>query len=303
MLSAATTLRNSIPVARDSYDHDPVSPFARWINDYDVTFNDGSWLSDHKDEVPEIAGINLLGPRVKDIESIIAAPDLFKSLGFLNASPDAMLPIYGHWKSPDGVYVRIDSALGVRRGIVERCKKFKNRSDNDLWLPMFHHDGVNDPHRQASRFEPFVWVLENYGIGVDAGEQIATSSVASRPRLGLELQTVLGLIPDKDFREWQTPDHKLALRSQVWGEWLPDPDNHRGNQRNENGEILWASPDWLDQVLPSLDRQLVYTVTLNKYKERRYGDGSGAKVIYVGTRPAGKSIRFWYAKKSSSTTY
>ncbi len=114
---------------------------------------------------------------------------------------------------------------------------------------------------------------------------------------------MLGLFPDKDFREWQTPDHKLALRSQVWGEWLPDPDDHRGNQQNEDGEILWASPDWLDEVLPSLDRQLVYTVTLNKYKERRYGDGSGAKAVYVGTRPARKSIRFWYAKKSSSTIY
>ncbi len=137
MLSAGTKLRNSIPVTRDSYDLDPASPFARWINDYDVTFNDGSWLSDHKDEVPEIAGNNLLGPRVKNTESIIAAPDLFKSLGFLNASPDAMLPIHGHWKSPDGVYVRIVSALGVRRGIVGLCEKFKNRSDSNLWLPMF----------------------------------------------------------------------------------------------------------------------------------------------------------------------
>ena len=245
MLSAATTLRSSIPVARDSYDQDPASPFAQWLNDYDVTFNDGSWLSDHKDEEPDNVAISLLGPRVKDAESIIAAPGLFKSLGLLNPIPDAMLPIYGHWKSPDGVNVQIVSALGMRRGIVGLCEKFSKRSDNDLWLPMFYHDGVVDPHRQASPFEPFVWMLENYAIGMDAGEKIATSGVASRPRLGVELQTRLGLTADKDFREWKTADNKLALRSQVWGGWVPDPDNNYDHHRNENGEILWADPDWL----------------------------------------------------------
>lgn len=302
MLSAATTLRNSIPVARESYDHDPVSPFARWLNDYDVTANDGSWLSDHKDEEPDNAGVSLLGPRVKGRESILAAPGLFERLGLLNAVPGAMLPIHGHWRSPDGVYIRIESALGVRRGIVGLCEKFSKRSDHDLWVPTFNHDGVDDPHRQASPFEPFVWVLENYGLGVDAGEKIATSGVASRARLGVELQKTLGLIPDNEFREWKTADNKLALRSQVWGEWLPDPDSNNGHHRNESAEILWASPGWLDQVLPSLDRQLVYTVTLNKYKER-YDNGSGTKAVYVATRPAGKNIRFWYAKKSSATTY
>jgi hypothetical protein len=95
----------------------------------------------------------------------------------------------------------------------------------------------------------------------------------------------------------------LALRSQVWGEWLPDADNYR-HHRNEDGEILWACPEWLDHALPELNSQLVYTVTLQKYKDSRsYSDSSGAKAVYVGTRPAGKSIRFWFAKKSSATVY
>jgi hypothetical protein len=42
LLSAATTLRQSHPVARQSYDKDPASPFELWLNDYDVTFKDGS---------------------------------------------------------------------------------------------------------------------------------------------------------------------------------------------------------------------------------------------------------------------
>jgi hypothetical protein len=227
MLSAATTLRQSHPVARQSYDQDPTSPFELWLDDYDVTFRDGSWLSDHKDQEPDISSNSLLGPRVKNVESIIPAPAVFESLGISNIASSEMLPIFGRWRSPDGVHVRIESALGARRGIVGLCQKFAKRPDHNLWLPLFHHDGYDDPHRQASPFEPFVWALENYSIGVDSLEQIATDGVASRPRLGVEFLKAFGLTPDKNFREWRTSQNELALRSQVWGEWMPDPDDNR----------------------------------------------------------------------------
>jgi hypothetical protein len=303
ILSAATTLRTSYPVARQSYDDEKASPFGEWMKDYDVTFNDGSWLADHKDEVPENAKTNLLGPSVGNKESIVEASAAFEQLGLANGASGPMLPIFGHWRSPDGVYVRIVSALGSRRGIISRCVDFSKRTDHDLWLPTFYHGGVDDPHRQKRPFDSFIWDEENHSLGVDAGEQTATGGVAARPRLGVDLTAKFGLSSDADGREWKTSHHELALRSQVWGEWLPDPDNYR-HHRNEDGEILWASPEWLDHALPKLDSQLVYLVTLQKYKDSRsYSDSSGAKAGYVGTRPAGKNVRFWFAKKSSATIY
>jgi hypothetical protein len=303
MLSAATTLRKSRPVARDSYDQDPTSPFALWLKDYDVTFNDGSWLADHKDEVPENAKANFMGPRVGNKESIIEAAAVFERLGLTSSVPSAMIPIFGQWRSPDDVHIRIVSALGARRGIIDRCDAFSKRTDHDLWLPMFWHEGVDDPHRQERPFEPFIWAPDNYGLGVDAGEKTATGGAASRPRLGVDLTAKFAFIADADSREWKTANDELALRSKVWGEWVPDADNYR-HLRNEDGEILWAAPDWLDRTLPKFDRQLVYTVTLQKYKSSRsYSDATGAKAVYVGTRPAGKGIRFWFAKKASTTIY
>jgi hypothetical protein len=161
-----------------------------------------------------------------------------------------------------------------------------------------------DFRAKARVFDLAELVREKAGpLGVDTGEEIATCGAASRPRLGVELTAKFGLIADANCREWKTTNNELALRSQVWGEWVPDADN-LGHLRNENGEILWAAPDWLDRTLPKFDRQLVYTVTLQKYKSNRsYSDASGAKAIYVGTRAAGKSIRFWFAKKASATTY
>ncbi len=303
LLSAATTLRKSHPVARASYEDDRISPFTEWLKGYDVTFGDGSWLSDHKDEVPENARASFLGPRAGNKETIVAAATAFELLGLVNTVPSAMMPIYGHWRSPDGVYVRIVSALGVRRGIVGLCDAFSKRVDHDLWLPMFWHGGVDDPHRQKRPFEPFIWAPENFSLGVDAGEQMATGGAASRPRLGVDLTAKFGLNGDANECEWITQEGERALRSQVWGEWVPDVDNHR-HYSNENGEILWASQEWLDRAMATLDRQLVFTVTLEKYKGRRsYGDSSGAKSIYVATKPPGKGIRYWFAKKASATTY
>jgi hypothetical protein len=73
MLSAATTLRKSHPIARHSYDDETASPFADWLKAYDFTFNAGSWLVDHKDEVPENAKVNFMGPRVGNVHSILDA--------------------------------------------------------------------------------------------------------------------------------------------------------------------------------------------------------------------------------------
>ncbi len=258
-------------------------------------------ISDHKDEVPESARVSFLGRRIGKKDSIVGADVVFAQLGLASAVPGAMLPISGHWRSPDGVYIRIVSALGARRGIVGRCVEFSKRTNHDLWLPMFWHGGIDDQDREERPFDPFIWEEENHRVGVDAGEQTAARCVAERPRLGIDLTTKFSLTLHPDGREWRTADNKLALRSQVWGEWIPDPENH-ALRSNENGQILWASPEWLDHALPELDRQLAYMVTLEKYKTRRsYQESSGARAVYVGTRPAGETIRFWFAKKSSAT--
>lgn len=123
MLGAATTLRNPRPVARDSYDQDPTSPFAQWLKDYDVTFDDGSWLADHKDEVPENANASFMGPRIGNKESIVEAAAVFERLGLINSTSGAMVPIFGQWCSPDEVHIRIVSALGRMGRMGSRCRQ------------------------------------------------------------------------------------------------------------------------------------------------------------------------------------
>lgn len=302
VLAAATTLRNSHPVARESYDDNQISPFERWLKDYDITFDDGSWLADHKDEIPQIAKAHFMGPHNGKTESIIEAEAVFERLGLADIASGNMIPIFGQWRSPDGVYVRIVSALGEPKGIIGRCDAFSKRASHDLWLPMFENDGLEAPYRQERPFDSFICMNEKHGLGVDAGEKIATGGAALRPRLGVDLTTQLGLISDVDSRVWKTASNEPALRSQVWGEWLPSSDNYR-HHYNEEGEILMADLDWLDQALPKIGKQIVYKITLEKYKDRHLHDSFGAKAVYVATKASERNLRFWLAKKASATKY
>src|SRR5690606_35443424 len=145
--------------------------------------------------------------------------------------------------SPDGVRVRITSALTARKGAIGRCMAFAKQPGHDLWLPEFWDEGFYDRrHRQKSIFAPLVWAPETHSLGIDVGDEMAAEGAAGRPRLGIDLTKSLRLANGPGSGDWYAADGSLALRSQVWGSWKPDPDDHRGARNHDDGEVLWASP-------------------------------------------------------------
>jgi hypothetical protein len=91
-----------------------------WRDRYDITFDDGSWLSDRKDPIPHQARQDFLGKRVGLQETLQDQQTVLRKLGFLGSPDDAPFPLYGSWSSPDGVSVSITSALTERRGAIGR---------------------------------------------------------------------------------------------------------------------------------------------------------------------------------------
>jgi len=300
LLNAATSLSKTLPVVASSYDADGGSPWLEWRNRYDITFDDGSWLSDRKDPVPQQAKENLLGKRVGQQETLQDQQTVLRKLGVVDVADGALLPLYGRWSSPDGVAVSITSALTERKGAIGRCIALAKQPDHDLWLPEFWEHGYYDQrHRQKTPFAPLVWAPETHSLGIDLGEEIAAKGPGGRPRLGIDLTKSLKLVNVLNRGDWRSADGILALRSQVWGSWQPDPDNRR-HRRHEDGEILWASPDWLAATLSSLNQRLVFKVTLYKYKSSRdYDPSSGVKSVFVGLRVDDGTLRFWQVKKGS----
>src|SRR5690606_27024618 len=110
LFGAATKLFASHPVVSRTYD-DESDKWRAWRDRYDITFDDGSWLSDRKDSTPQPAFENLLGPREKQKESLQAQGVVLKKLRIIDRYPTDLIPLYGRWTSPDGVSVNITSAL------------------------------------------------------------------------------------------------------------------------------------------------------------------------------------------------
>jgi hypothetical protein len=303
LLNAATSLSKVLPVVVRGYETGGRSPWLEWRDRYDITFDDGSWLSDWKDPVPQQAKENLLGKRIGQLETLRDQETVLRKLGFLDTATDALLPLYGHWSSPDGVKVSITSALTERKGAISRCMAFAKQTCHDFWLPEFWDEGYYDHrYRQASPFAPLVWAPETHSLGIDVGDEIAAQGPGGRPRLGIDLTKSLALVNQPNNGDWLTADGSLALRSQVWGSWKPDPD-HR-HRLHDDGEILWASPDWLAATLSTLNRRLVFTVTLRKYRSSRdYDPSSGVKSVLVGLRVDDETLRIWQAKKVSKQDY
>lgn len=304
LLNAATSLSKALPVVVRGYETGGRSPWLEWRDRYDITFDDGSWLSDWKDPVPQQAKEDLLGKRIGQQETLQDQETVLRKLGFVDTAADALIPLYGRWSSPDGVSVSITSALTERKGTIGRCFAFSKQPSHDLWLPEFWDEGYYDHrYRQESLFAPLVWAPETHSLGIDVGDEIAAQGPAGRPCLGIDLTKSLGLVNEPNSGDWRTADGCLALRSQVWGIWIPDPD-HRQSRHHEDGEILWASSDWLAAILSTLNRRLVFTVTLQKYRSSRdYDPSSGVKSVLVGLRVDDGSLRLWQAKKASKQEY
>ncbi len=305
LLSAATSLSKTQPVVVRSYEVGGGSPWREWRDRYDVTFDDGSWLSDWKDPVPGQAKECLLGKRTGQQETLQDQHTVLRKLGLVDTPTDALVLLYGRWYSPDGVRVRITSALTERKGAITRCMAFAKQPSHDLWLPEFWDEGYYDlRRRQKSIFAPLVWAPETHSLGIDVVDEIAAEGPAGRPRLGIDLTKSLMLANEPDSGDWHAADGGLALRSQVWGCWKPDPDDHRGSRHHDDGEILWASPDWLAAMLSSVNKRLVFTITLWKYRSsREHAPSSGVKSVVVGLRLDDGTLRLWHAKKASKQDY
>jgi hypothetical protein len=228
---------------------------------------------------------------------------LFKKVGFPECSKDRFLPLYGYWRSPDGVHVSLISALIMKRGAVGVCTKFAKTPDHDLWLPIFESDGSVDRYSKKRPFDPLIWIPDKHPIGIDERDEWAARGAIARPKLGLAINKLLGLASDDGERHWYDNTVKLALKSVVWGDWKLD-DSARGSRYQDEGAILWAERDWLDGALKSYKRGLIFKLGFTKYKSSKsYDESSGVRELYVGLKRCGESPRFWYAKKASETLY
>ena len=299
LIAAVTATLQVKPVMTYPFEVGDITPYQEWLNRYDLTFKDGSFLADHKDEVPRCAGLYLLD-KTKRSEMVLSSHEnLLGNVGLLD-SQEVEFPIYASFTSPDGVSVRIATGLIKARGAVGVCAKFARLPEHDFWMPMFDQGGEDDPYRDSSPFNPLIWAPDSYGMGVDQGDELATDDVASRPRLGPHWANKWNLTPDGEVRVWSAGAKGPVLRSQVWGGWQADPDDYRARGKRQ-GSILWADRSWLLGAAATLKLMPVQIVQFSKHRYSRYEDSKAVKAAYVLLHVPQADVRVWPGTKASYT--
>ncbi|MDX7184856.1 hypothetical protein QDQ65_15340 [Klebsiella aerogenes] len=303
LLFAASELIKSHPVIMRSYECSDSCPWTEWLKKFDVTFDEGMWLTDLKDEVADLSQETLIiRTENKKIETLEHDEALLRKIGLHESADKLYFPIYGTWSSADNVHVRVVSALAPAKGIIGKTREFSQNNDHDIWLPVFDTDGEPGRFFRKSDFKPLIWQPENYSIGIDSGDEYATRYAAKRSRLGKAITQALSLQSSKDFRKWFTKEGNIALKSQVWGQWKRDPENHRSWFQDED-QILWANSEWLDETLKKLNRALIFHVVFYRYKSiKSYDDSQEIRAVFVGCRQSNGKFRFWRAKRASKLT-
>lgn len=298
LIQAATKLVKSNPVIRASYEEEESNPWQTYLKNWDVSFNDGSWLADHKDNKPIQAREDIL-IRKESNTTFQVADKIFHKLGFTEGPQNEFLPLYGSWDFGVGGNIYFVAAVTNEWGSIKECKRLSKQSRRDLWLPTTNSEGYEDKFRKNnSNSRPLIWLPECYPIGIDNEEEWATRGPIIRPRLSLPFISALRLKPDRLEKQWYDINNTLVLKSEVWGKWEPTTSSHRFEQ--DEGMILWAKRGWIDKVLKSCKKSLIYYISL-RYNNSYIHSGSSASEnnIYVGLKQSEKEFRYWFAKKAS----
>ncbi len=284
---AAELLRDA-PVTDESWLD---NPWEEWLSDYVLTRPDGRWLSDGVDRRPAPAFINLME---RDDGRPGITGDREKILGLVWATDSAIrkLAVSGSWKSPDGISVRISSALVAPSKSSRLAKQLIAEKPFSVWLPRVEQgsDGAEySGHHAKEGFEPLV-VFPRTELGIDEHDQLASSVANERRTIAARFATKLSLTPADPFgRTWVTPRRKIGLRAVAWGRTNPRP--HQEDP--ENGTVLVASEWLLRELLASAKRHLLLLIHLQRYERgEAHRDGRFSHTVAVVNLHADLNLKY-----------
>lgn len=300
LLNAATQMVSNFPVSRRSYQTHMDLPWPEWISDFDLTFEDGSWLSDRKDHTPKIAHHYLLGPRSGSSDTLCHNEELVQKLALDEPDETGMFPIYGSWRSHDGVSVRVVSALVRRSGAVGVCRAFARLPDHEIWLPTLETDGESRTHQERSEFTPWIWEPERFCSAIDEEDKFATRTAATRAKVGPSIIGSYELSSLDEGKSWHGPLKERLLQSTVWGRWSSGTDGYF----QDEGTVLRADRQWLDQVMSDRRQSIAYYIHVEKYNSHRsYDSDDSVKSVVIGLLTEGHDLRIWPARLENKTRY
>lgn len=260
----AATLLDAYPVTEDSWYDDP---WKDWLSSYQLTRNDGLWISDGTDRAPYDTAVKLLERKKEELVITgeqkkitgLAGLDIRKGVG-------RELIIDGRWYSSDGIRIELSSALVPPPKAAKLAKKLAADKPKYVWLPVLR-DGDDDELSYADKRDYIPWVVSPAGeVRLDEHDPYGTPVANRRPRLARKYIESCKLMKQDPFgRVWHNNRGVPWLRAEAWG---------RDENAREDGPLpgmrLHCKADLLKHVLNEHDCDLLLLFRLERYEKETY---------------------------------
>jgi len=281
---AAGEFLGKYPVTDDSYDD---NPWPDWLTGELLTRDDGLWLADGVDPTPSGSQINLLERGEKELAITGKRKTLLLALG-VDKSIGTEILVEGSWTSPDGIGVRVSSALVKPENSSQLVSELMKEEPFRVWLPTRHDVFSERGTSKKSNYEE--WIVSPSCEGrLDGHDPLGSSVAMSRAHFTEEIATRWQLGKNDAFgREWHLPDGRVVARSEAWGCGSAYEDRERSS-----GQRLRCSTDFLRGLLKETCRQLLLLIKLERYeKESSNHMGQFSHTIAIVTINEALKLRF-----------
>jgi hypothetical protein len=251
------------------YDYD--APWPEWLDGQVLSRRDGLWLSDGMDRPPLDTQVNLLD---EERHAAITSDEetMLRLVRFGDNGLDDVV-LAGNWTSPDGISVKITTALVAPENAKDAATKLAKADGFSAWLPC-----VGDCDQFDDKPEPktLPWVVSpSRETAIDENDPLGSGVAINRTRFASEIISLGNLRPTDAFeRAWVDSNGQIVCRSEAWGS---SETNYEGE--SFTGKRMVCSRDFLKTVLDNRKMDLLLLVVLQKY-EKGYG---------------GEESKFWHS--------
>lgn len=269
VMIAAVRLLRSRPLLEREY-----NSWEGLLADHITTREDGYWISDWRDEVPEMKF------RPKD-ESFGEWQNSVANVDFLNAL-NSHVP--GGWINLAGMFIyeqdskqetiHIESALvntETSFALINALSAYENYQDYQL--PAY---GSHRAETKHGHFQLIGWIVNDvFSADLDKHDPFADELPIGPNRIGDEIITQLGLIQSTDQKSYvlkPKPNEKV-IQARQWASSRASKEENAEQQ----GNLISCKLDSLKSILSQLDNDLIVEVRIDRDYYSKYGSNPEKK--------------------------
>ncbi|MCX8281521.1 hypothetical protein OSJ77_15085 [Phyllobacterium sp. 0TCS1.6C] len=276
LMLAAGDLLASRPVVGDDWRGDA---WADFLNEYQLSRDDGLWLADLTDQFPLdlVKELDIPMPESGESRSTIRddARLLAPMLGINNGKLAAeWTPVAGRWSINRDTNITIRSVLASDSDARSTAMTLLSDEAFFRWLPDDEDEITRHFGKDDHSVQPWVAETPNTQRQLDRHDPYGSPSALDRPFPTDVVREVLGVTPsDVVVRRWSI-DTAPGFYAEAWG-----AEGGRGEHTwSEMGSRIFTSTCALESLLEATNRNLVILVKLQKYhrgkSSGRIGDTS-----------------------------